>query len=276
MKILHKILFIKEWRKQCLSVLSIFALLILAVVLEPIKLDSIPEIVKANQILTAIVIVLVLLPLSIISFFYFLKDYFIFREDIYNVFPLSFIIYLSFWALINGTYFTLTLAYQMIPLSPKNWDIAAITACLGLSLLATSGISVIGKIRIPWVKNDAPPVETFHKSHKNLMRAVSNQKRRAKENPASIKMKDKKCVEDEITLCETLIQKIINWEKDSAIKNKYERLRRDLSYTKERLSSINAHDYCAILREEYGYDQLSKVLKLIIELNYKNKGVNLE
>lgn len=264
----HRIIFMKDWPKNCLTAMGILVLLLIALFTRVVELDKIATKIAAYPYITVIITLLLLLPLSIINFYFLLKKYYLFKKDILIVFPLSFLIQLSFWTLIYGIYFVMKLNYGFIPFTPQKWDFSVIVTCFSLSLIATAGLTLIGGVTVLRQKNDYLPVSKFHKLHKQLRLQVINERIKAERSAANVTASDKDSFYDKLDECETAIHNVIAWEDIVSIRSKYVILRKDLSDVSHRLYNIMTYQYASLLRREYGYEDMYDKMVRIIELRY--------
>lgn len=259
----------KDWLKLSLSILYILAALILVLLSEPLKFENIPQIIRTNVLIAAFALS-VLLFLSIFTFYLFLKSHYVFPVDIIKVFPLSFLIYVLFWSLCYGIYFTVKLHYELVLTHIAEWDVAVIAACFGLSFFSVSGVSGFMKIKYPWEKYDDFAVVKFHKLHKDLKSLFSIQKDGAnnKKTFGFINRSDQDEILDIVKECKKVSCTIFIREKSLSIKKRYEKLVEDLSRAEEQISDLEAYNYASFLRKDPSYGNLNRIMDKIVNLNY--------
>lgn len=221
---------------------------------------------------------LLLLILSLISFYHLLKFHYLYKKDILKRLPFySFLLLLL--ALFIGLIFLLRLNYRIV-LNPTRWDGGVILISLGISffyiIFAHPARSIAEKI--PFVQGLLPDkkINDFRSAHSGLKIERSVQQ----ENFLS---SDRTATDVEIErmrkrLCESseAMEKVICLEKNKKLRERYYLTSGDLLTLRDLIDSFQDRvDYTRFIKEEILFrelapdvDNMIMTFKRIIKLDY--------
>lgn len=250
---MYSIFFRKIRKRVLLDVLGVFGMLLIGIASDPIApIKDLPTQIN-NLLFIVIIFGSTFCILSVYSFYEFLAQYFLFRKDLLKLFPLTYLFYLCFWAIVFGLYYVFKLDYDFLPFTPDQWNYEIITASFGLALLTTSGFSWLKRFHPSFQEENRKVMTQFREAHSTFVDTIISQRKMAKTDRNGVQTANKEALYKHLKDMERALQNIISTEAESGILTRYEKLLKSfriLTDENNGIAKLELIHYISLLRRD--------------------------